>query len=162
MQKACVRIGFVHILTSKAMTRTPKKKGTVPELKSSDKCESREQDFHSCPYCSKSFPWKSYLLAHIRTHTGEKPYKCSHCGNSFSAAGNLKTHIRIHTGEKPFACSVCNKAFAESSGRRKHLRTHTHEKPYNCLCCKQSFSTNQSLKRHMLTHAPLAEMGIDN
>ncbi|XP_049783100.1 uncharacterized protein LOC126184661 [Schistocerca cancellata] len=60
-----------------------------------------------CRFCNRVFPREKSLQAHLRTHTGERPYMCDYpgCTKAFTQSGQLKTHQRLHTGEKPFVCS---------------------------------------------------------
>ncbi|NWV68873.1 ZN180 protein, partial [Malurus elegans] len=56
-----------------------------------------------------SFSISSSLMVHLRSHSGERPYKCGECGESFKRSSHLLGHRKIHTGERPYECGQCGK-----------------------------------------------------
>lgn len=81
-----------------------------------------------CPVeeCGKLYAKASHVRAHLRRHSGEKPYHCTWggCAWRFARSDELARHRRSHSGDKPYGCRECGKRFARSDHLAKHGRVH--------------------------------------
>lgn len=111
--------------TSQASTQSSSSKppGSRPKL-------TRRLTRYFCTWedCAKSYAKPVRLEEHLRSHTGERPYKCSHegCGASYLRDTHLVAHMRTHLDEKdkPFTCRVdgCEKRFWTNQHLNRHVK----------------------------------------
>ncbi|XP_053315595.1 zinc finger protein 513 [Spea bombifrons] len=105
-----------------------------------------------CVLCSFVTHYPNHLSRHMKTHSGEKPYKCPLCSYASAHYDNLKRHQRVHTGEKPYKCQLCDYACGNLANLKRHGRIHSGDKPFRCGLCAYSCNQSMNLKRHMLRH----------
>ncbi|XP_063997117.1 transcription factor Sp1 isoform X2 [Pogoniulus pusillus] len=100
------------------------------EGRSSGDPGKKKQHICHIPGCGKVYGKTSHLRAHLRWHTGERPFICNWilCGKRFTRSDELQRHKRTHTGEKKFACPECPKRFMRSDHLSKHIKTHQNKK----------------------------------
>ncbi|KAF4093740.1 hypothetical protein AMELA_G00005260 [Ameiurus melas] len=120
--------------TTPPSRRSRREACTCPYCKDGDgRTDPSKKKQHICHItgCGKVYGKTSHLRAHLRWHSGERPFVCNwaHCGKRFTRSDELQRHRRTHTGEKKFSCPECPKRFMRSDHLSKHIRTHTKKKP---------------------------------
>ncbi|XP_055522420.1 zinc finger protein 208-like [Wyeomyia smithii] len=110
---------------------------------------------HVCDICDKEYFKKSLLMAHMRVHTGERPFVCETCGKSFGKESVLVTHMMTHA-DKQFKCDICGKPFTSKYYAAEHRKTHTQKRStdpkFKCEMCNKAFPYNNYLIQHRKTH----------
>ncbi|XP_043923050.1 zinc finger protein 407 [Protopterus annectens] len=121
--------------------------------------EREENQGNVCKYCGKQCKSSNSMafLAHIRTHTGSKPFKCKICNFATAQLGDARNHVKRHLGMREYKCHICGLAFV----MKKHLNTHLlgkhgvgtpKERKFTCNLCERSFTEKWALNNHMKLH----------
>ncbi|XP_076838382.1 zinc finger protein 407 isoform X3 [Brachyhypopomus gauderio] len=121
--------------------------------------EREENQGSVCKYCGKVCKSSNSMafLAHVRTHTGSKPFRCKICNFATAQLGDARNHVKRHLGMREYKCHICGWAFV----MKKHLNTHLlgkhglgqpKERKYECEICERSFSERWALNNHMKLH----------
>ncbi|KAM9648504.1 uncharacterized protein ACIBXB_011379 isoform 2-T4 [Morphnus guianensis] len=133
-----------------------------------------------CNQCGNSFGLWLSLVAHQKTHIGQKSYPCPEhdkssgdelspkasqekqvegrawvcpeCGRSFAQYERLVKHRQNHRGRGPYRCDVCGKRFSLKTNLVTHQRIHTGERPFTCGVCGRRFNQKGNLVTHYRTH----------
>lgn len=109
-----------------------------------------------CKYCGKGFPYNgSSYHDHIRTHTGEKPFKCDRCDFRVSIKNRLKYHYASAHGDTSVelpqhVCEICGRCFHNAPNLREHVYTHTDIKRFTCPLCGRQLRNDSCYRRHMV------------
>ncbi|XP_047454349.1 zinc finger protein 407 [Mugil cephalus] len=122
--------------------------------------EREENQGNVCKYCGKVCKSSNSMafLAHIRTHTGSKPFMCKICNFATAQLGDARNHVKRHLGMREYKCDICGWAFV----MKKHLSTHMlgkhgvgqrKERKFECELCERSFSEKWALNNHMKLHS---------
>lgn len=108
------------------------------------------------PFCGKMFNRQARLEAHVRSHTGERPFKCTWegCDKAYSDKKYLNGHIHsAHLKTPKFVCQQCDKSFATGQRLERHGLVHLGEDRYRCRDyppCNETFRKHKTLQRHIL------------
>ncbi|XP_036798528.1 uncharacterized protein LOC110538076 isoform X2 [Oncorhynchus mykiss] len=108
----------------------------------------------TCEYCGRHFDFVSVYTVHLRTHTGERPYKCIDCDQDFAQLSNLKSHVKKHNKRcRPLKCPYCKMKFSNSKELLAHCKWHSQNPNQD----SESGSKTKD-NRNEATHTPLVSL----
>lgn len=108
-----------------------------------------------CIECPKKI-MKDYVLEHLRSHSGDKPFKCRYCSAGFASPLSLRRHLMSHAGLAEKKCEICGKEFKKYGSYKEHMKKHCLEEnnasKLVCDMCGVQFYLEKQLRAHMKRH----------
>lgn len=97
--------------------------GVNYEDEDSNDCIQSESKPNLCRLCGKTYARPSTLKTHLRTHSGERPYR--YVLWLLSTIGSIDRALTVFIGFAcPSRCPDCNKSFSQAANLTAHVRTH--------------------------------------
>ncbi|RZF33494.1 hypothetical protein LSTR_LSTR010150 [Laodelphax striatellus] len=124
--------------------------GTPAEKIVTDKKTVNLDKLHSCEICNKKFSEPSYLLRHLKSHTGE--FTCVMCLRVFARKESLENHTCSDVSV--FRCKLCNCVFKTKRDMKNHLKQHTNEEKPNDKETWSKLSVKKVLDRSQALLSP--------
>ena len=159
---------------------------TVEMMKKMEGWRRQGMVVNYCNECNYATQYKSDLVRHSRTHSGEQPFNCELCYKKFGQSSGLhyhllthrvgrfeckecdykaltkqtlERHLLTHLGVKPHKCDSCEFSTARKSNLTVHQRLHSGEKPYACTRCSYKAAQSPHLTLHMRKHTGVKPYG---
>ncbi|CAB3252305.1 unnamed protein product [Arctia plantaginis] len=133
---------------------------------------------NTCEICNKEISSASYMRVHMRTHTGEKPFKCYTCGRGFITSSKMNRHVLTHGNDakeeeiKQEDAEVKEEEEApteddssglikkkkkkrkltKASAKEEKVRKKHQKRPHSCEYCNQKFLHLKMLEVHKKCH----------
>ncbi|KAL5277021.1 hypothetical protein ACFFRR_002313 [Megaselia abdita] len=109
-----------------------------------------------CTECGEKNTKLKMHIAHVVTHTGERPFKCKALGciGSFVSWEALKDHLVVHYKGKKFICEICGKKFDTKRLFTKHIANHRRyeDQAFKCQYCDAVFKKRFKVVNHEKLH----------